>query len=257
MNDSKVSKSGAKPPLAMTPLRLLIPLARVWYGGAIKHGRGNWANVDITDNDAGARYLDAALRHLAEIQEEGGQVTTASLAHRDADSALPSLDHAIASLLILRNIAIRSGALPLDPGAGNVVAPPPEVVIKEELEKQGLEYTPGPEPVYTGDPGEKPAVYGGAGTWPVHRPEEKPPVYPWPETWVDVAAGMRFLHPGGKIHRAVYGVKTPGELFRGTRYGYMLAPHDDPTKTLASTRRLKYTGAGGKLYLFAEEDLNA
>lgn len=56
--------------------------------GAVKYGRGNWR----AGRAPASRYLDATLRHLT-AYAQGEKV--------DAESGLPHIGHAIASLMIL------------------------------------------------------------------------------------------------------------------------------------------------------------
>lgn len=112
--DKKIETAKKKPPLALVPQGALTGLARVFQYGAEKYAPGNFIEATIEDG-AGERYISAALRHLAQMQHQSGLHTEESLACLDDESWLPHLDHAIASLVMLRAIAIKDGLLPADP----------------------------------------------------------------------------------------------------------------------------------------------
>jgi hypothetical protein len=114
--DLKISAAKHKAPLHLIPLHALIGLARVIEYGAVKYNPGNWVNNP--GDDAHALYVGACLRHLKDMQEAGGLRTRAGAVVLDAESCLPHLDHAIASLVMLREILTINGDLPADPGPG-------------------------------------------------------------------------------------------------------------------------------------------
>lgn len=115
--DSKVATSAAKVPLDLVPMRGLKGVARVLGYGRKKHGHGNYLNA--TDDEAPQRYMGAAFRHEASLQAPGGKFTWESVTQRDEESGLYEIDHAICSLLMLRDIAIKLGHMDADPGIGN------------------------------------------------------------------------------------------------------------------------------------------
>lgn len=111
--DMKIKTSAAKVPIWSIPLRVLYGCARVFQFGASKYAKGNWHNA--SDAELGERYVGAALRHLAAMQNPDGTVTLESCANRDVESNLPEIDHAIASLVMLRGLLIKTGKLAADP----------------------------------------------------------------------------------------------------------------------------------------------
>lgn len=111
--DMKIKKSAEKVPIWSIPLRALYGCARVFQFGATKYAKGNWHNA--SDDALGERYVGAALRHLAAMQNADGTITLESCARRDVESTLPELDHAIASLVMLRGLLIKTGKLTTDP----------------------------------------------------------------------------------------------------------------------------------------------
>lgn len=120
--DGKIAQAATKVPLAMVPQQALIGTARIFGYGAKKYAPGNWYGANLADG-AGERYISAAFRHLVAMQGPDGLYTTDTLGQRDDESGLPHLDHAICSLIMLRGILVKNGALPADPGLGN--EPPP------------------------------------------------------------------------------------------------------------------------------------
>jgi len=116
--DSKIAAAAAKIPLELIPLQALRGAARVFGYGKKKHGHGNFLLAHV-DDGAIDRYTGGFLRHLSDCQQLDGKFTAESLAHLDAESGLPEIDHAICGLVMLRAIAIKCGVLPADPGLGN------------------------------------------------------------------------------------------------------------------------------------------
>lgn len=104
-------------PLGNLPLWVLAGTARVFEYGGKKYELGNWYKADDRDT-AASRYADAVLRHLSSIQSPGGPVTLDSAAALDDESGLPHIDHLICSLLMMRGLLVKFGALPQDPGQG-------------------------------------------------------------------------------------------------------------------------------------------
>lgn len=115
--DGKIKKALAKPDLALIPKQSLVGVARVFSYGAKKYAPGNFYQAHLEDG-AGRRYLSAVDRHLMETGLPNGLHTYVTLAALDEESGLPHIDHAICSLLMLRSIITKSGALPMDPGPG-------------------------------------------------------------------------------------------------------------------------------------------
>ncbi len=79
-----------KPEFSLLPLKDLEGVVRVLEYGAKKYDRHNWRKVENGEQ----RYLDAALRHLAEIIED--------FYATDNESGLRHIDHAICSLIFAR-----------------------------------------------------------------------------------------------------------------------------------------------------------
>lgn len=117
--DQKIKTAAKKPPLALIPFIWLYGVARVLAYGAVKYAKGNHYTATL-DDGAGERYAGATQRHLADMQEPDGTWSRTSLAARDHESGLPSIDHAICSLGILRGILVKEGVLPADPGEAKV-----------------------------------------------------------------------------------------------------------------------------------------
>lgn len=117
--DLKVETAKSKPPLQLIPLHALVGLARVIEYGAVKYAPGNWINNP--GDGAPALYVGACLRHLAEMQDHGGTHSIAAAVYRDAESGLPHIDHAIASLVMLREILTVHRKMESDPGPGSGV----------------------------------------------------------------------------------------------------------------------------------------
>lgn len=115
--DNKLRTAGAKPDLAIIPMEALLGTARVLTWGGLEYAPGNFHAAHLSDG-AGPRYISAGMRHLMGIQLPSGLHTELSLATLDDKSGLPHIDHAIASLLILRSIITKCAALPADPGPG-------------------------------------------------------------------------------------------------------------------------------------------
>lgn len=104
-----------KAPLDLVPLRALVGAARVFEHGNTKKNR---EPGDFIKRDLDGVFFASLIRHTAEIQALGGVVTLQSLATKDADTDLPTIDHIICNALILRTLLIRDGLLPVDPGVG-------------------------------------------------------------------------------------------------------------------------------------------
>lgn len=104
--DLKIKTAAGKVPLQLLPLWALKGLARVFEYGAKKYAPGNW--ILARDQEAIDRYIGAALRHIAEMQLDAKLL--------DRESGLPHIDHAIASLVMLRGILIQHHDLDEDPG---------------------------------------------------------------------------------------------------------------------------------------------
>lgn len=115
--DQKIARAAKKPPLALIPFVYLWGAARVFAYGVKKYALGNWHRATL-DDGAGERYVSATTRHLAAMQNPDGTWSPESLAALDDESGLPHLDHAICSLIMLRGIMVKCGALPADPGEG-------------------------------------------------------------------------------------------------------------------------------------------
>lgn len=115
--DGKISQAAAKPDLALIPKQALVGVARVFSYGAKKYAPGNFHQANLEDG-AGRRYLSAYERHAMAMQLPNGLHTYVTLAALDEESGLPHIDHAICSLLMLRSIITKCGALPVDPGPG-------------------------------------------------------------------------------------------------------------------------------------------
>jgi hypothetical protein len=124
MSDQKIKTAAKKPRLGLIPRKALIGVARVFGYGAEKYAPGNFLTATL-DDGAGERYSSGLERHLSEMQGMNGLYTPGSLASIDEESGLPHIDHAICGLLMLRAIATKDGALPVDPGEG---AEPPKAV---------------------------------------------------------------------------------------------------------------------------------
>lgn len=116
--DSKIATAFAKVGFQNVTLCELTGVARVKTYGAKKHGHGNYYNAHL-DDGAAARYMGGLLRHVAAMQEPNGTWTAESITKLDDESGLPEIDHAICGLLMLRGIAVKSGAMSQDPGVGN------------------------------------------------------------------------------------------------------------------------------------------
>ena len=116
--DHKIKTAAEKPPLDLLPLRALIGAARAFQHGTIKYEIGNYLRADPSDATTN-RYGGALLRHLADMQGLDGVFSEPEML--DAESGLPHIDHAIATLVMLRAILIDSGRLPVDPGQSRFV----------------------------------------------------------------------------------------------------------------------------------------
>lgn len=115
-----------KAPLDLIPLRALVGPARVFAHGNTKikqdgteHPKPR-APGDFIERPLNGVFFASLLRHVMEMQLLPGIVSPESLACRDHDTDLPTIDHVICNLLIIRTMLIRDGLLPVDPGAGRV-----------------------------------------------------------------------------------------------------------------------------------------
>jgi hypothetical protein len=79
-----------KPKYHLIPEDALEGMAKIFTFGANKYGEGNWAHVKPNN-----RYYSAAMRHL--IADKRGETL-------DPESGLRHLDHAITSLIMLREL---------------------------------------------------------------------------------------------------------------------------------------------------------
>ena len=113
--DLKRKSAAGKPPLALLQLHALIGAARVREYGDGKYAPGNWLHAPA-DEETCTRYAGAALRHLMGMQAYGGQFDVLSCIRRDDESDLPHIDHAIMSLVMLREILMYRGYMDADPG---------------------------------------------------------------------------------------------------------------------------------------------
>lgn len=112
--DKKIETAKEKVPLGLLPMGALSGLARVFQYGAKKYAPGNFIEASLKDG-AGERYISAALRHLAQMQHRSGLHTEQSVIAFDDESGLPHIDHAIASLVMLRAIISADGTMSADP----------------------------------------------------------------------------------------------------------------------------------------------
>lgn len=129
MSDQKIKTAAGKAPLGLVPAQALVGPSRVYGYGARKYAPGNFHTATLEDG-AGQRYVSAALRHLADMQLPNGLHTPESLAALDPESGLPHLDHVICGMMMLRQIMVKGGALPVDPGIGN---DPPVAAVPEPV----------------------------------------------------------------------------------------------------------------------------
>lgn len=86
--------------LSLLPLKDLEGVVRVLEFGASKYQRGDWKYVE----DGAFRYLDAGLRHLGKLSDPE---SIKDLKHIDPESLLPSIDHAICSLIFARHFIFK------------------------------------------------------------------------------------------------------------------------------------------------------
>lgn len=113
--DLKRKSAAGKAPLALLQLHALIGAARVREYGDSKYAPGNWLHAPA-DEETCTRYAGAALRHLMGMQAYGGQFDVLSCMRRDDESDLPHIDHAIMSLVMLREILMYHECMDADPG---------------------------------------------------------------------------------------------------------------------------------------------
>lgn len=93
----KDAVASAKPDLSLVTAAMMEAIAAALTNGAAKYGRGNWRQTPVR----ALVYTAAAARHI-KAWEDGEDAAT--------DSGVNHLDHAIASLCILRDAA-RAGTL--------------------------------------------------------------------------------------------------------------------------------------------------
>jgi hypothetical protein len=110
-----------KAPIDLVPLRALVGAARVFAHGNTKKNR---VAGDFIERPLDGAFYASTMRHTMDLQELRGVVTPQSLAARDADTDLPTIDHLICNLLIIRTMLIRDGLLPVDPGDGRAKVDP-------------------------------------------------------------------------------------------------------------------------------------
>jgi hypothetical protein len=89
-----------KPQMSLLPLKDLEGVVRVLEHGVEKYARGDWRFVE----NGAFRYLDAGLRHAAEISNSSCIEDLRALDH---DSGLPAIDHAICSLIFARHFIFK------------------------------------------------------------------------------------------------------------------------------------------------------
>lgn len=89
--------ASAKPDLSLVTAAMMEGIAAALANGAVKYGRGNWRQTPVR----ALVYTAAAARHI-KAWEDGEDAAT--------DSGVHHLDHAIASLCIMRDAA-RAGTL--------------------------------------------------------------------------------------------------------------------------------------------------
>lgn len=124
--DLKAKTSAGKVPIWLVPIRALFGAARVFAYGIKKYAKGNY--VKCPANVAVERYGGATIRHLTEMQNER---------FIDDESGLPHLDHAICSLVMLREILVVNDVMPADPGEGK--DPPTLGMLAVEAAKWSLQ----------------------------------------------------------------------------------------------------------------------
>ena len=135
-DDLKIKTAAGKVQLNMMALRALKGCTRVFTFGGKKYKVGNYLKATMADG-AGARYMGALLRHMADLQGLDGQFTPESLANLDPESGLPHIDHMLCGLIMLRAIMIKDGVLAEDPGEG---LEPPSVAPRVDAGKAMREH---------------------------------------------------------------------------------------------------------------------
>lgn len=148
MSDQKIDTSANKVPLDLVPMRALVGTARVFGYGAQKYAPGNFYTAD--DDSIVQRYVGGVLRHLSRLQRDDGLYDMASVAALDVESGLPEIDHAICGLIMLRALAIKHGALPVDPMPPGVDSSRLDPLF-EPLETQ-VQCRSSSEPVFDAEP---------------------------------------------------------------------------------------------------------
>lgn len=113
--DLKRKSAAGKAPLQLLQLYALVGAARVREYGDSKYEPGNWLNAEDVE-ETYARYAGAALRHMMDMQSYAGRFTGESCASTDLESELPHIDHAIMSLVMLRELLMKYDHLSEDPG---------------------------------------------------------------------------------------------------------------------------------------------
>lgn len=103
----KAITSASKPKLSSTPLRVLLEVGKVLDHGAEKHGAYDWRAIEVK----ASTYLDATLRHLIAWWE--GQ----DLDEGADGSGMHHIDHAIGSLMVLRDAQLGGKCTDDRPGA--------------------------------------------------------------------------------------------------------------------------------------------
>ena len=91
MDNPKKFYGDKKPRLSFLPMNIMLSVAEVMYSGAVKYGKKNWRVQPVE----AATYYDAAYRHMIAWFEDRVDL--------DPESGKHHLDHAIASLLIIRD----------------------------------------------------------------------------------------------------------------------------------------------------------
>ena len=108
-NPKDIIASATKPPLALVPMAALAGVSLVMKYGAEKYGAFNWRDHPVRRTI----YLEAALRHL--LSDLDGETI-------DPESPYHTwhIDHAIASLLILRDAFLTRNLIDDRPSGGQL-----------------------------------------------------------------------------------------------------------------------------------------